>query len=102
MIRVVLPYHLSNLANIQREVQIQLESAPGSVATLGDVLDTLEQRYPVLRGTIRDQSTKQRRAFIRFFACGQDWSLEPQDTVLPERVLSGVEPLRVVGAMAGG
>ncbi len=98
MIRVVLPYHLSNLANVQREVEIQLDRP----ATIGDVLDTLEQRYPALRGTIRDQSTKQRRAFIRFFACGQDWSHEPQDTVLPELVLNGVEPLRVVGAMAGG
>ncbi len=98
MIRVILPYHLRTLANIQNEVEIQVDG----LATLGDVLDTLELRYPALRGTIRDQSTKQRRAFIRFFACGQDWSLEPQDTVLPERVLNGVEPLRVVGAMAGG
>ncbi len=98
MIRVILPYHLRTLANIQNEVEIQVDG----LATLGDVLDTLELRYPALRGTIRDQSTRQRRAFIRFFACGQDWSLEPQDTVLPERVLSGIEPLRVVGAMAGG
>ncbi len=98
MIRVILPYHLRSLANIKGEVEIQADSP----ATLGSVLDSLELQYPMLRGTIRDQTTKQRRAFIRFFACGQDWSHEPQDTVLPELVLSGAEPLRVVGAMAGG
>ncbi len=98
MIRVVLPTHLRNLANVSREFEIQVEGQ----ATIEAVLDTLESQYPVLRGTIRDQQTRQRRPFIRFFACGEDWSLEPQNTPLPAAVISGAEPLRVVGAMAGG
>ena len=98
MIRVVLPMQLRSLANVGREIEVQVE-AP---ATLSSVLDTLEARYPMLRGTIRDQVTKQRRAFIRFFACGEDISLEPPDAALPKAVTTGVEPLRVVGAMAGG
>lgn len=98
MIRVVLPTHLRGLANIDREIEVQVESP----ATLGLVLDALEARYPALRGTIRDHVTKQRRPFIRFFACGEDLSHEPQDAPLPEQVATGAEPLRVVGAMAGG
>lgn len=98
MIRVVLPTHLRTLAHITGQVELPLE---GTV-TLEAVLDALEAQYPMLRGTIRDQMTRQRRAFIRFFACGQDLSHDAPDTPLPEPVLQGTEPLRVVGAMAGG
>jgi len=98
MIRVVLPTHLWRLANVKREVEIQVEGP----ATLEGVLDALEVQYPMLRGTIRDHLTKQRRPFIRFFVCGEDWSHESSDLPLPEAVTSGAEPLRVVGAMAGG
>ena len=99
MIRVVLPYHLRNLASIaDAEVQIDV----GEPVTLGAVLDALETRYPMLRGTIRDHATLKRRPFIRFFACKEDISHEPADTLLPEPVLSGAEPLLIVGAMAGG
>ena len=98
MIRVVLPTHLWRLANTNREIEIQVEGP----ATLGAVMDALEARYPMLRGTIRDHVTKERRPFIRFFACGEDWSLEPSDTPLPDPVVTGAEPLRIVGAMAGG
>jgi sulfur-carrier protein len=98
MIRVVLPYHLRNLARVDGEVQIEVESP----ATLGSVLDALEARYPVLRGTIRDQGTLRRRPFVRFFACKDDLSFEPPETKLPEAVVSGAEPFLIVGAMAGG
>jgi hypothetical protein len=98
MIRVVIPHHLRTLTGVEREVELEV---PPPV-TLGAVLDALEARYPVLRGTIRDHGTLQRRAFIRFFTCGQDWSHEAADTPLPEAVLTGAEPFRVVGAMAGG
>jgi hypothetical protein len=98
MIRVVLPYHLRNLARVDGEVALNLEGQ----ATQGQVLDALEAAYPVLRGTIRDQATKRRRPFIRFFACGQDLSLEAADAPLPEAVAAGAEPFWVVGAMAGG
>ena len=98
MIRVVLPYHLRTLAQVGKEVQLQVEGTP----TLGSVLDTLEARYPMLRGTIRDHVTQQRRPFLRFFACGQDLSLEPLDALLPEKIVMGTEPFRIVGAMAGG
>jgi len=98
MIRVILPYHLQTLARTGREVQLPVEG----VATMSSLLDALETRYPMLRGTIRDQATRERRPFIRFFACGEDWSHEPTDLPLPEAVLAGVEPLRIVGAMAGG
>jgi sulfur-carrier protein len=98
MIRVVLPHHLRTLASVSKEVEIQVEGP----ATLGAVLDTLESRYPMLRGTIRDHVTRQRRPFIRFFACGQDLSQQPPDTPLPDAVVTGAEPFRVVGAMAGG
>ena len=98
MIRIMLPVHLRRLANVSRELELALEGP----ITLENVLDALESQYPMLRGTIRDQSTKQRRPFIRFFACGQDLSLEPLATLLPEAVVDGSEPLRIVGAMAGG
>ena len=98
MIRVLLPTHLRGLANLNHEVEIPVEGPP----TLGVVLDSLEARYPMLRGTIRDHVTKERRPFIRFFACGEDLSHEPPEALLPELVVTGAEPLRVVGAMAGG
>ncbi len=98
MIRVVLPIPLRSLARADRELQIQTEGPP----TISSVLDAVEARYPVLRGTIRDQMTKQRRPFIRFFASGQDISLEPPDTPLPEAIVAGAEPLRIIGAIAGG
>jgi hypothetical protein len=98
MIRVILPTHLWRLAETGREIEVQVESP----ATLGSLLDALEAEHPVLRGTIRDHATKERRPFIRFFACGEDWSHEPPDAPLPEAVATGAEPLRVVGALAGG
>jgi len=98
MISVVLPTHLWRLANTNREIEIQVGSSP----TLGAVLDAIEEQYPMLRGTIRDHNTKQRRPFIRFFACGEDISLEAADTLLPDKIVDGSEPLRIVGAMAGG
>lgn len=97
MIRVVLPVHLTRLASTEREVALDL-SAP----TLGGALDALEARYPMLRGTLRDHATHTRRPFIRFFACGADLSHESWDMPLPAPVLTGAEPLRIVGAMAGG
>ncbi len=98
MIRVVLPTHLWRLAGVEREVEVQVDGP----VTIAAVLDALEASYPALRGTIRDNSTKERRAFIRFFTCQEDWSHEPPETLLPEAVAEGREPLRVVGAMAGG
>jgi sulfur-carrier protein len=98
MIRVVLPTHLRRLANVSREVEVEVEGP----VTLAAVLDALEASYPMLRGTIRDHVTKQRRAFIRFFACGEDWSHEPPDAPLPDEIVAGAQPLWVVGAMAGG
>jgi hypothetical protein len=98
MIRVTLPQHLRTLANVGREVQIEV----GAPITQRAVLDAIEARYPMLRGTIRDQASGERRAFIRFFACGQDWSHEPADAPLPDAVVKGDEPFMVVGAMAGG
>lgn len=98
MIRVVLPFHLRNLAHVDREVRLDVE---GQVTT-DAVLDALEKQYPVLQGTIRDHRTHQRRAFLRFFACGEDLSHEPADAALPEAVAQGNEPFMVVGAMAGG
>jgi len=97
-IRVVLPYHLRTLAKVGDEVQLDIDGP----ATLGGVLDALETRYPVLRGTIRDHGSLRRRAFIRFFACKEDMSHDPPETPLPDSVISGEEPLMVVGAMAGG
>ena len=99
MIRVVLPFHLRNLTRVEGEVELEVASP----VTVRAVLDALEVRYPVLRGTIRDHSTLKRRPFIRFFACKEDLSLEPPDsTQLPEEVVNGSEPFLVVGAMAGG
>ena len=98
MIRVVLPQHLRTLARVDKEVSLQAEG----VTTLGLMLDALEAQYPVLRGTIRDYQTQQRRQFIRFFACGQDLSHQSLEDPLPAEVVAGAEPLRVVGAMAGG
>jgi hypothetical protein len=98
MIRVQLPYHLQNLARVGREVELTLDGP----ATIESVLDALEARYPVLAGTIREHVSRERRPFIRFFADGRDWSLAPIDIPLPEAVASGREPLRIVGAMAGG
>ena len=98
MIRVVLPPHLRALARISGDVELQVE-AP---VTQCSVLDALEARYPMLRGTIRDHVTQQRRPFIRFFACGEDWSNEPPDAPLPAVVATGAEPFMIVGAIAGG
>ncbi len=98
MIRVVLPYHLRNLARVGDEVPVEV----GGPQTIGAVLDALEAAYPTLRGTIRDHGTLQRRPFIRFFACQEDFSLAPPETMLPEAVTCGVEPFLIVGAMAGG
>ena len=98
MIRVVLPTHLWRLANTSREIQVQVEGIP----TIDSVLDALEDQHPMLRGTIRDHATKKRRDFIRFFACGEDWSHQAADAHLPEKIATGAEPLWIVGAMAGG
>jgi sulfur-carrier protein len=98
MIRVVLPYHLRNLAQVGVEVTLDVPSP----VTIRSVLDSLEARYPMLRGTIRDHGTLKRRPFLRFFACEQDWSLEDPDKPLPEAVAAGTEPFLVVGAIAGG
>ncbi|GJL70193.1 MAG: hypothetical protein NPIRA06_28280 [Nitrospirales bacterium] len=97
-IRVILPGHLRTLARIDGEVNLEVE---GQV-TQHSVLNALESRYPMLRGTIRDQVTQQRRPFIRFFACGQDLSHEPPDAPLPDTITTGEEPFLIVGAMAGG
>ena len=98
MIRVVLPAHLRTLARVDGEVKLDVEGQ----ATQRAVLDALEDRYPMLRGTIRDQVTLQRRAFVRFFACEEDLSHERPDAPLPDAVVTGAEPFLVVGAMAGG
>jgi molybdopterin converting factor small subunit len=98
MIRVVLPTHVRTLARVDGEVQLDVEG----LATQRAVLDALEARYPMLRGTIRDHVTQRRRAFVRFFACEQDLSHESPDAPLPAAVATGAEPLLIVGAMAGG
>jgi molybdopterin synthase sulfur carrier subunit len=98
VIRVVLPQHLRTLAGVDGEVSLDVREPP----TQRSVLDELEARYPVLRGTIRDHGTTKRRDFIRFFACGEDITLEAADEPLPEDVASGAQPFRVVAAMAGG
>jgi sulfur-carrier protein len=98
MIRVVLPYHLQRLAQSEREVQIALD---GDV-TICSVLDALELRYPMLRGTIREHVTLERRPYLRFYACGEDFSLDSPDSRLPDKVASGEEPFIVLGAIAGG
>ncbi len=98
MIRVVLPPHLRTLAGVDGDVELQVEGP----VTLRSVLDALEAGHPVLRGTIRDHATRERRAFLRFFACEQDLSHEPPDAPLPDAVVRGKEPLIVIGAIAGG
>jgi molybdopterin synthase sulfur carrier subunit len=98
VIRVVLPAHLRRLAGVEGEVRLDLNGPVSQRA----VLDALEARYPVLRGTLRDQATHRRRAFVRFFACEQDLSHQPVDAALPAAVAQGAEPFLVVGAMAGG
>ena len=97
-IRIILPQHLRTLARVGSELQIEV----GAPATQRSVLDALELRYPMLRGTIRDQGTQQRRPFLRFFACEQDLSHEAPDAPLPDSVVSGSEPLIILGAIAGG
>lgn len=98
MIRVVLPHHLRILAQAGTEVELDVAEP----VTLGSVLDALESRYPMLRGTIRDHETQRRRPLLRFFACAQDFSHEPIDTPLPEAVQSGSEAFLIIGAIAGG
>jgi len=97
-VRVGLPYHLRNLAHVEGDVVLEV-AAPATIRT---VLDALEARYPMLRGTIREYETGQRRAFLRFFACEEDWSLESPDKPLPDAVATGKEPLLILGAIAGG
>jgi len=98
MIRIVLPAHLRTLAKTGSEVEVEAERP----VTLGVVLDALEAKYPMLQGTLRDHQTKVRRPFVRFFACGEDWSHESPDKPLPEAIATGAEPLLLVGAIAGG
>jgi sulfur-carrier protein len=98
VIRVTLPHHLRTLAGVDGEVHLDVQERP----TQRTVLDALEATYPVLRGTIRAHGTAERRAFVRFYVCGRDISLDPADDPLPDEVASGAEPFRVVGAMAGG
>jgi sulfur-carrier protein len=98
MIRVIIPYHLKTLAGVTGEVQLDI-AAP---VTPRAILDALEFRYPMLRGTIRDHTSGKRRDFIRFYACEQDFSNDPPDTQLPEKIATGAEPFLVVGAIAGG
>ena len=98
MIRVLLPFHLRNLARVDGEVQLEVANP----ITIRSVLDALEARFPMLRGTIRDHETFKRRPFLRFFACKEDLSLEPPETPLPDEVVRGLEPFMIVGAMAGG
>jgi hypothetical protein len=98
MIRVAMPGHLRTLARVEGEVTLDV-AAP---VTVSSVLDALEAKYPVLRGSVRDHGTLKRRAFVRFFACGQDLSLDPPGAPLPDAVASGAEPFLIVGAIAGG
>lgn len=98
MIRITLPAHLRTLARIQGEVRLEV----GGAVTQRSILDALEAAYPVLRGTIRDHVTHERRDFLRFFACKQDYSLEAPDDPLPDEIATGAEPFRIIGAMAGG
>lgn len=98
MIRIILPAHLKTLARVGDEISLEVSAE----ATIPAVLDALEARYPVLCGTIRDHTTHKRRPYVRFFACQEDWSNRAPETVLPDRVQSGAEPLLIVGAMSGG
>jgi hypothetical protein len=97
-VRVELPQHLRTLAGVGREITLEIEG----VVSVKAVLDAVEARYPMLKGTIREQGTQKRRAFLRFFACEEDWSHEPMDAALPESIAQGNEPLLVIGAIAGG
>jgi molybdopterin synthase sulfur carrier subunit len=98
MIRVVLPAHLRKLAHVDGEIKLDI----GGQVTQRSVIDAIEARYPMLQGTIRDHVTQRRRAFVRFFACGEDLSHEPPDAPLPDAVATGAEPFMIVGAIAGG
>ena len=98
MIRVLLPHHLRTLARVEGEVQVEVNGP----VTIRSILDSLEARYPMLRGTIRAHVTQERRPFLRFFAHDEDWSQQPTDVPLPEPVASGAEPLLIIGAIAGG
>ena len=98
MIRIILPYHLRNLAGVEKEVSLPIEGP----VTQRSLLDALEARYPMLRGTIRDHATQERRPLLRYFACGEDLSFEAADAPLPDEVAAGREPFRIVGAIAGG
>ena len=98
MIKVVLPTHLRTLARVKGKVELEVEGP----ITQRSILDALEAKYPMLRGTVRDHTTQKRRPFIRFFACGEDWSHESPDTPLPDAVVTGAEPFLIVGAIAGG
>lgn len=98
MIRVVLPYHLRNLAQVGAEVELEVVGA----VTQRSILDALEARYPMLRGTIRDHGTDKRRPFLRFYACEEDWTFEAPEAPLPATVASGADPFLIVGAVAGG
>ena len=98
MIRVVIPQHLRTLAQVQKDVELEIYGP----VTVRSVLDALEARYPMLRGTIRDHGTLARRPFLRFFACGQDLSLDSPDAPLPDAIASGAEPFYIIGAIAGG
>jgi molybdopterin synthase sulfur carrier subunit len=100
MVRVELPFHLRKLADVEREVTVDVAGA-GAV-TQRAIIDAIEARYPMLRGTIRDYATDRRRPFLRFFACEEDLSFDPPDTPLPEAVASGAEPFLIVGALSGG
>ena len=97
-VRIELPYHLRTLAQVPGELELQVAGA----VTQRSILDALEAKYPVLQGTIRDHITRQRRPFLRFFACAEDWSHQPPDAPLPEEVATGAEPLLIIGAIAGG
>jgi sulfur-carrier protein len=98
MIRIILPAHLRTLANVNEEIRVDVKDP----VTLRSLLDALETRYPVLRGTVRDHVTQKRRPFVRFFACEKDFSQEPPDTALPQSVIAGKEPFVILGAIAGG
>jgi hypothetical protein len=98
MVRVELPFHLRTLARVEREVTLDVKG----LVTLRTVLDAIETQYPVLAGTIRDHVTQKRRPFLRFYVCEEDWSNKPTDTLLPDAVASGKEPLAIIGAIAGG
>lgn len=98
MIAIVLPPHLRTLAHVDGDVRLRLDGTP----TIGTVLDALEAQYPVLCGTIRDHVTKERRPFLRFFVCAEDWSHESPDAPLPQAIASGSEPFMIIGAIAGG